>query len=254
MDDTTMMYIDVEDLYDVAEQYMDVMCGYDRDSAMVEKSKKLAYKVRFNVFTGEKMPFLIKEFGRDCVNEDSFVIDGRTIKCGALSRIDNDSIKCGFAFLFHSPMPDIYSLSISQMYLADSWETCFVDAGRDILREQLLEKCRIDEDELLYITDTLAPGMAGMPSDEVGSFFQIFDASRIDMSLLDSGMMQPVKSFAGIYLVIDREQVLNTANCSECVSGHKCCEYCKNFAQHYMGEDFNREIQKSDKSLMSILM
>jgi len=254
MSNTTRMYVDIEDLYEIAEQYMEIMCGYDRDSYMVQKSKKLAYKVRTKVFTGEKMPFLLKEFGKDSIYEDHFVIDGQKIHCEALRKLDKCSIKGGFAFLFHSPMPDIYSLPISQMYLADSWETCFVDAGRDILREQLLKHYKINADELLYITDTLAPGMAGMPFDEVRSFFQIFDGSQINMTLLESGMMAPVKSFAGIYLIIDREQIISTMNCSECVSDHKFCEYCKNYAQHYMGDDFDRKIQKSDKSLMKILM
>ncbi|MCR4892187.1 MAG: hypothetical protein K5989_08425 [Lachnospiraceae bacterium] len=254
MDCSEKMYIDVEDLYEVADRYMGVMCGYDRESGLVNKSKELAYKVRTKVFSGEKMPFLIREFGRESIFGDYFNIDGQRIPCEALKRIDRKSIKGGFAFLFHSPMPDIYSLPISQMYLADSWETCFVDAGRDLLRQQLLDKLGAGERELLYITDSLAPGMAGIPAEAVSSFFHIFDASQIDMFLLASGMMSPVKSFAGIYLIIDRKAVLKTANCNECVSNHKFCEYCKNYARHYIGKDYERSIQKSDKSLMKSWM
>lgn len=242
--------IDIEETYERAQSYMDIMCGFNRDSGMAVKSKVLAQKVREQNFNGMKMPFLVKGFGRQQINGEYFEFDNVKIKCTALNKFEKDNIYGGYVFLFRSPMPDIYSLPVSKMYLADSWETCFVDAGRDILREKLLKEAAFYFGKTLYITDTLAPGMAGMPSDSVKEFFKFMDAEKIGIKLMDSGMMNPVKSFVGIYLVIDKEHMVSTMNCNECLSGHKFCEYCKNYASVYMGENFNPQIQMADKSIM----
>ena len=107
-------------------------------------------------------------------------------------------------------------------------------SGRDWLRKTLLEEVKKDIGEDVYITDTLAPGMAGMPVESIQDFFKFMDGSKIGISLLESGMMTPVKSFVGIYLVMNKEQIVSTMNCEECLSGHKFCEYCKNFASVYL--------------------
>lgn len=226
--------VEVEKIYEKAEKYMEVMCGFHRNNSISEKSRIKAQKVRDKVFDGMEMPFLVKSFGREQIQDEYFCFDEVRIKCGALQKFKENEIKCGYAFLFRSPMPDIYSLPVSKMYLADSWETCFVDAGRDWLRKTLLEEVKKDIGEDVYITDTLAPGMAGMPVESIQDFFKFMDGSKIGISLLESGMMTPVKSFVGIYLVMNKEQIVSTMNCEECLSGHKFCEYCKNFASVYL--------------------
>lgn len=250
----TIIEIDIEELYKPAEEYMNVMCGFERNTSISNKSKELAMKVLGKSFDGMKMPIMVVTLEKEWIKEDHFDIEGTKIKCTALEKLNKANIKGGYAFIFRSPMPDIQSYPISEMYLADSWETCFVDAGRDKLRELLLQKSKSEFNDELYITDTLAPGMAGMPSNAVKKFFEFLKADKIQLELLPSNMMNPVKSFVGIYLVLDKKQMVSTMNCSECVTNHKYCEYCKNFATLYMGKNAEREIQRNDKSVMKILM
>lgn len=242
--------VSIEELYVRAQRYMEIMCGHDRDSLMAKKSQDRADKVRTQVFDGMKMPFLIKKIEASDVKQDRFEIGDAVIPCGALENIDMNSVRGGYVFLFRSPIPDISRLPISKMFLADSWQTCFVDAGRDWLREELLHMAEEESGEQLYISDTLAPGMAKMPPETVPEFFKILNPKLIDVYLMKSGMMNPVKSFVGIYLLIDKEQMIATMNCGECLSDHKGCEYCKFFAYRYMdGEEANK-IQLADKSLL----
>lgn len=245
-----ILEVSIEELYDRAQEYMRIMCGHGRSSSMAKKSQVQAAQVREEVFNGQKMPFLIKKIMPENVKEDCFEIENIVLKCGALANIDLSSVKGGYVFILRSPVPDISKLPISRMYLADSWETCFVDAGRDWLREELLRISEEETGEQLYISDTFAPGMAKISSESVPEFFNMLNPESIDISLMESGMMNPVKSFVGIYLLIDKEQMISTMNCAECLSGHKGCEYCKNYASMYMEGEAANPIQLADRTIL----
>ncbi len=221
-------------MYSRAEKYLTVMCGLDRNTKLSQKTKENAIMVRDSLFHGTTTDFVIMPFDKSAISGDVFEFENIKIKCNALSKIDYNSICAGCAFMFHSPMPDLSKLPISNIFLADSWETCFVDAGRDELRERILKEYSEIHSGEYYITDTLAPGMSGMSSSSVRAFFEFMNFNSIGLKLLDSGMMTPVKSFVGIFLVLDRKYVTAQANCSECISNHIGCEYCKNYAERYM--------------------
>ncbi|MGN1015321.1 MAG: hypothetical protein ACI4PM_08195 [Butyricicoccus sp.] len=221
-------------LYERAKQYMEVMCGLNRGTKRAEKSRAQAEKIWDQLFAETNTEFLVMPFPKEYVTDKTIALsDDKILNCTLLDNIATDSVRKGFAFLFHSPMPDLSAFPVSEMYLADSWETCIVDAGRDVLRTYLLERETQDGGDY-YITDTLAPGMFGIPAAQVKSFFDVLDAARVDITLLPSGMMAPVKSFAGIYLLLDQQAVIDAMDCGNCLSGHKHCEYCQNYAKRYM--------------------
>lgn len=226
--------IATETLYDIAFDYMSVICGFDRGTLMSEKSKKNALEIREKIFNNTTMDFLITSFGKECVEHDVFILDEQRISCEFLNNIESESIQGGYAFMFHAPMPDVSAFSVSDMYAADSWETAFVDAGRDVLRKLLLEKYSNENNGTYYITDTLAPGLFGMKASNLCTFFKFMDSTKINLKLLDSGMMDPLKSFAGIYLILDREHIIASMDCTNCISGGKSCNYCKNYTVNYM--------------------
>lgn len=226
--------IETEKVYDIAYDYMSVICGFDRATRMAEKSKANALKIREKIFNGTSMDFLIAPFGKECVKSDMFVIEGEEIPCDFLINIEAESIQGGYAFMFHAPMPDLSAFPVSDVYAADSWQTSFVDAGRDVLREILLERYAKESGGFNYITDTLAPGLFGMKGSSIRTFFKIMDGSKIGLEILDSGMMDPVKSFAGIYLILDREYIKSAMDCANCISGGRNCNYCKNYTVNYM--------------------
>ena len=228
-----LLKIESEKLFLVASKYMDVMCGFKRDSHIAQKSRKKAYDIFTNIFHDTTVDFVIKTIDPGIVCDGYFDFPEERIECDALNKIDLSHVKYGYAFMFHAPMPVMNDYIISDMYLADCWETCLVNAGRDVLRSMLLEECCQKDDKSYFITDTLAPGMSGMPSDSVAKFFNIINAESIGMELTDYGMMLPVKSFVGIYLVLDQEYISSVANCQECMSHHTKCEYCKNYRKLY---------------------
>ncbi|MDO4203013.1 MAG: hypothetical protein Q4D07_00710 [Selenomonadaceae bacterium] len=245
-----VLRVNVEELYESAAAYLDIICGLQRKGKMAARSRQLAEEIKNELFNGTQLEVLMQRFGRDEIEPEGFNFAGQRIACSSLKTVSRQHILAGYAVLLRSPMPDISQLPVSKMYLADSWETSLVDAGRDYLRPWLLERETERLGQELYISDTLAPGMAGMPSDCIRSFFGFMDGSRVGVSLTRSGMMNPVKSFVGIYLLLDRQEVIRTANCGECASQGKTCAYCKDFAQRHFGGDFEPELQRADKTLL----
>ena len=225
--------ISMREIYEPAEKYMGIMMGFHRDSPAAKKSKDATMTVR-RIFDELEMEFLVSKVVSDAVHEDYFLIGETRIDCSRLARLEKGMVLGGYAFLFHAPMPDLSKQPVSVQYLADSWETAFVDAGRDLIRKRLVKKAEQEYGRKAYITDTIAPGMYGMAGSDVGKFFEFLDASRIHLKILESGIMMPVKSFAGIYLILDQDVVIKTMDCSECLSGGKGCEYCKNYAERFL--------------------
>lgn len=226
--------IPIEEVYDSAEKYMAIMNGYNREGKAAEKSREKAMKTRTELFDGLSMDVLLANFTNECIEDTDFVFDGERIQCKKLPGIDKESVVGGYVFMFHAPMPDLSQFPISKQYLADSWQTAFVDVGRDVIRKKVLEMAEQEYDKKLYITDTIAPGMYGIDGSKTKNFFRFMNADKIELGILESGMMVPVKSFVGIFLVLNRDTVIQTMDCSECLSGGKMCEYCKNFAERYI--------------------
>ena len=223
--------IPIEEFYEAATPYMEVMNGLDRDTAGARKSREKAMRIRSALFDGMTMDVLLAEFSRECVEEEAFVFEGTKIPCADLSCIEKDIIKGGYIYMFHAPMPDLSAFPVSKQYMADSWQTAFVDEGRNVLRERILKRAESKYEGNCYITDTIAPGVFGMEGTACRYFFEFLETERIGMEILKSGLMKPLKSFVGIFLILDREGIKKTADCRACLSGGKNCMYCKNYAE-----------------------
>ncbi len=225
-----ILSMDTQKLYPDALRYMAKICGYERAGSRASKSRDVAMKIFSESFEHTKTHFLIQPFQKTDVTDGAFVINGQDIPCRALKHTPLQDIVAGYLFMFHAPMPDLTSRPVSEAYYADSWETSLVDAGRDVLKQTLLERERQIQNRDLFITDTLAPGMSGMPVASIRSIFKIMDNTKAEITLLDSGMMNPVKSFAGIFLILEKAFLPVTADCSECLSDRRHCIYCKHSA------------------------
>lgn len=231
-----IMRLKTEQLYATAEPYMAVICGYHREREGSEKIRRKAMAARERYFADTITEVLYMPFGTECIQDTGFRFGQTQIPCRQLSGMDRDSILGGYVFLFHAPMINLDEIPVSEAYMIDSWQTSFVDTGRDMLRELFLQMAEQSEKKKLFITDTIAPGMFGIAGDQVPAFFEFLDGKQIGISLTSSGMMDPVKSFVGIFLILDRESIMAEVDCRECLSNHKGCAYCRNYAARLMKE------------------
>lgn len=224
-----VMKIPTESIYEDSDRYMDKMCGFYRKNKVSNKVKKRAYEIRRTIFTPTEVEFLVSELEQANLRENQIFIGNDWLTCKALEEIAETEIEGVYCFLLHSPMPDLSELSSGDAQIADVWQTAFADAARDYLQEFLQGKAREKFLKEVYITDAIGPGFYGIEPTATKAFFEELDAGKIEMSLTDSGLMEPLKSIAGFFLVLNKESALPSANCVDCIGNKRGCIFCKNF-------------------------
>jgi hypothetical protein len=121
------------------------------------------------------------------------------------------------------------------------WQTAFVDVARDLLQNYITNTFTYKS---YAISDSFGPGFFGMPASDTLKFFSILDAEKIGASIRPGGLMIPVKSYAGFFLVTDKEESLSSKDCDSCMSNRKTCSYCKSGRQNRAA--FELELMKFD--------
>lgn len=215
------------ELFQLSNQYMDHICSLQKQRKGSEKLREKAGNIWSSQFAGRTVQFLISSFGRECVREDGFVFGDEVLHCKALSRFRPDTVKGGYLFLFHAPDLLDKKESVLDLYLEDCWQTAIVDAGRDWLVNYFKDASRKEYSSDLFITHTFGPGFYGMGVEEIKVFFKLIDYEKLGMTLLESGMMLPEKSFAGLVLVLTEEGPVRPSDCAGCSAGCKGCLMCK---------------------------
>ncbi len=221
--------IPTESIFGDSDRYMDKMCGFYRENKISNKVKKRAYEIRESVFSYTEVEFLVSELDRAVIRENQIFIGNDWLTCKALEEIGETEIEGVYCFLLHAPMPDLSQLFPSDRQIADVWQTAFTDATRDYLQDYLRRKASEKASGKVYITDAIGPGFYGIEPVAIRAFFEELDASKIEMSLTESGLMNPQKSIAGFFLVLNKESALPPANCVDCIGNKRGCIFCKNF-------------------------
>lgn len=220
-----LIVVSADNLFPLCCRYMDHMCGLREQRRNAEKLRAKAYEVWSAQFAGRTIPILAASFGREHVREDRFVFGTDSLYCKALSQIKANTVKGGYLFLFHAP-DRLEQQPALELYLADCWQTALVDAGRDWLISYFGRISKEENDEEIFVTDTFGPGFYGMDVEEIRIFFKLLDYEKLGMQLLDSGMMLPEKSAAGLVLVLTEESPFQSADCANCKAEYKGCLMC----------------------------
>lgn len=209
---------------EIAQKYFVDMCGYNRGNIVPQKKIEKSLKTLENIYDRIKIQVLVSEYEKSCVDGKTMLLDGEVFTCKALSKIPQEEIKKVYIYLLTAGEPDYEETSILNEVYYDMWQTAYVYAGKEILK-QYLQKLSHCENE--YISDSFGPGFYGMDVSQLKQFFAILDGEKIQIRLLENGFMLPVKSYAGFFVITDSPQNLPDKDCENCLSGGKTCMYCK---------------------------
>lgn len=108
--------------------------------------------------------------------------------------------------------------SITKTALIDMAGTAYIDALRKVLSGEL------EEDYL--VSGMVAPGIGEMPFEEIRKFEEIFDFSKLGISVNESFVMSPEKSATGIYMLFTEAHPENHNSCDVCMSRGYGCNFC----------------------------
>lgn len=218
-----MLTVEAKRLYGHSLPYMQKMCGFDREGEKFAKLEAKAVKLRDSLFDDATVEVLLDYLPVDAIQGGTISINGKSVPCFALEKIPKEAIAKVALFATHAPMPDFQGLPFSQVYIADSWQTAILDGTREYLQEYLQSQWGG------YVTDAIGPGFFGMEGETVADFAKALDCQKIGITLMESGMMMPVKSVVGLFLILREDYALPSRDCASCVGNHSGCNFCKNF-------------------------
>lgn len=149
---------------------------------------------------------------------DTLHINGKEIRCRVFNQIKPDSIK-GVYICFVSIGNLLFDNALlGEQFALDLWGTAFVDAVR-IQLAQLLGKDAV-------LSEEFGPGFFGMDIKEMHTLAFLAGASRIGISVNQSGMLIPEKSCGVMYFDVANDcKIMNTV-CKQCSVSNKNCSLC----------------------------
>ena len=111
---------------------------------------------------------------------------------------------------------------LENFYIA-GWENAYLEAARAYSREYMKEITNC-----ACICDTFAPGIAGIPLEQLRQFFKILPAEKIGISYWKNSMLMPEKTVAGLYFLMRNTDKSYKKDCRNCIGKTIGCSYCVN--------------------------
>ena len=219
-----ILILDKESGRKIAEEYFAKICGFEKNKRISEKRIKKSMDLLQDIDEKLNIKVLVSEYEGGCINKDELSLDDVTFKCDIFSKIQSEDVKKVYIYLMTIGEMDIEDAPMSKKIYYDIWQTSYLDMGRDLLKEYIMEK---QETQNIYVSESVAPGFFGIPGSDIEKFFEILDASKIDMKIIDKGAMLPHKSYAGLTIVTSKPVNIPKRDCEHCEARGKNCMYCR---------------------------
>ena len=216
-----------EDAYPLAQKGFVSMCGFkpgsEKHAAMLERGMG----IREQGLWALNMKALISEHEPSVVHENSIEVNGVSLRCDAVCLLEKEKLRKVLFYIVTANECACGSDQILDRVYADFWGTAYVDAAHDLLKGEL--KSRYVESSVeknLVLSPAFGPGYYGMPTEEVKTLFKIIDGSLIGVNCLESCVMVPVKSCAGMFFIMDKGAEMPGEACGSCAGNRSGCKYC----------------------------
>lgn len=193
------------------ERFVDMAKG---DEHWEEISQKLKAKMKpeciYTIFTKDEMN----------AEGNQITVAENTFHCDVFEQMPREIIGDMAVYLMTLGNTTAENNGILSETLTDMAQTAYLDALRDMLRMELQEE---------YIVSggvAPAPGLDGMPIEEIKNIDDILDFSSLGVTLNEYCAMTPEKSTAGLYIFFKEEHPVNTNSCATCMARGHGCDFC----------------------------
>lgn len=162
------------------------------------------------------------------VSTDQFDLHGNILelssirlKCNVIEQFEKAKIHKIYLYVVTSGEYRMDTEKLSEAFYADSWGTAFVQSARDLMKETIQE-----QNPNNFVLQSFGPGYFGMPLEEISKFFLLINCNPIGVTYNESGLMIPVKSLAGINVVLKEPVKIDINDCRSCIGDKSGCEFC----------------------------
>jgi hypothetical protein len=164
--------------------------------------------------------------GPETCGDGKIHIGEECLQATAFARIETAAVRLVIPYLitggdgYFSDHDDI----MKQLY-GYMWGTAYVDAGRFLLEAMLKKVFAIDEKQWV-LSPPFGPGFYGMDNRQSGAILRILSGQDLGFRVTESGVMQPIKSCSGLYLITDGTADLPDTECMDCNANRQGCFHC----------------------------
>jgi hypothetical protein len=219
--------IDKDCIEDKVIKYFSKICRFDTGKEKYKKMLNDALVVRARILDKMNIRVITSSFEKECLYGKTLTLNGVKFYCNAFEQFKNNNVKGIYSYVLTAGDIEIEPEPILDMFYADTWGTAYVDAARDFFREIINDRVQKNNGDIkTFVSDSFGPGYYGMTTDQVSKFFEIMDVEKIGMKLTKYGMMLPLKSCTGVYIVTDDEKQLPKVDCKKCISNPNGCQFC----------------------------
>lgn len=239
-------------LFDNAVKYMKHLCG-----RVDEECRKIGDDMAYKISPA----MLYSIYGKECISKEGIVLDGEKIlihweeytggqiefykiekvavyfltigECKEWQREqngENHSEECerrkniGEKYAKRQKEYDSGEMeSMLKSFYIDGWKNAYLDAARAYSRKYMKEITNYP-----CICDTFAPGIAGIPLEQLGQFFRVLPGEKIGISYWKNSVLMPEKTVAGLYLLMRDTEENYKKDCRNCIGKTIGCRYCAN--------------------------
>jgi len=205
--------------------------GLSREGDKFVKMRARAEKIKDDIKERVEIRAVVSYFDEFQMMEDTLTVQGRTFKCNPFSLISPGAVKGVYLYAITAGDYSMDDREIMDQLYADIWGTSYVDAGRKILVDYLLEDFSVKrkstwKDDEIIVTDSFGPGFYGMETGDTRKIFEVIDGGKIGVECRESGIMVPLKSCTGIYLIVEAGTELPGIECESCLGSGISCNMC----------------------------
>jgi hypothetical protein len=205
--------------------------GLSREGEKFVKMRERAKSIKNEIEERVNIRAVVSYFDKFELEGDTLTIEGRIFKCNPFSLINPKAVKGIYLYVITAGDYSMDDREIMDQLYADIWGTSYVDAGRKILVDYVLEdfskrNILTGENKLVMVTDSFGPGFYGMETGDTRKIFEIIDGDKIGVECRESGVMVPLKSCTGIYLIVEEGTELPGIECESCLGSIISCNMC----------------------------
>lgn len=222
--------ISITKAYPSAEKHFFRVCGLDLNSAKHQRMWAEAQKIYALISGKLHLRAALSDFLPDTLNGNEMRISETVFSCSAFGQLEYDDIKRCYIYLLTVGDIEIDSDRITDLLYVDIWATAFIDAGRELLQQEVLKIAK-KEDHDINVSASFGPGYYGMELEQISSFFSLLDGESIGVVLRENRIIIPLKTCTGMFLALAADSHMPPVTCEGCLGNTGGCRFCAGFSK-----------------------
>lgn len=215
------IHFDIETVSPKAIEYFIDSCGMYRQGDRFRKMRAEGLRVKEKLAEKASIRAVLSKTKDFRITDEGTFINDRFFQCCKFNRSDVSKIEGFYMYALTGGDFSLETDSLKDSFYADVWGTCYVEAGREELKRKI-QSCNPGK----YISAAIGPGVARTPITEIKQLMDMLDCATVGMSLTESGMILPIKSSAGFFVVSNEGLDTDLTGCKVCMHNDGSCEFC----------------------------